>query len=458
MNRSPFWRLRLKFIAISMSLLLLFLAIVCVSVFAAMSHSLMQRSEVVLDYTAELIRTGQYIKNGSNVVPASPPAADTSGASAATGSDPETEALRKQEWMLRHGNVHLDAILLEHVIAIYVNADGKILHILQNGVSDSNYTDAVGASLASFLGQSPEEDGTAKLDGVSFRYKCYSIGGQSLCLMVNCDSDSASTNQLILILASIGLVSIILLLCLCYYLSGRAIKPLETSWKQQQQFVHDASHELKTPLAVISTNIEAIRGCPNDTIAEQDKWLSYIAEEAADMRNLVNDMLTLAKGDNPVRGEPVTVTFSLSDVVEESGLLMEANALDAGIQLNTEVEEGIHFIGNPDDIKHVLLILLDNALKNTFEGGQIDLGLHRSHNDLLITCRNTGRGIPASELQNIFRRFYRVDPSRARLTGGSGLGLSIAERIVEGYKGKIWAESKEGEWALFCVKLPAMKE
>lgn len=458
MNRSPFWRLRLKFIVISMSLLLLFLAIVCASVFAAMSHSLMQRSEAVLDYTAELIRTGQYIKNGAGVKPSSPPAADLPGESANAGTDPETEALRKQEWMLRHGNVHLDAILLEHVVSIYVDDDGKILRILQNGVSDSDYVAAVGSKLESFLGETPDGDGTATLDGSTFRYKCYTIGKQSLCLMVNCDGDSASVSQLLLILGSIGLVSILLLLCLSYYLSGRAIKPLENSWKQQQQFIHDASHELKTPLAVISTNIEAIRGCPEDTIAQQDKWLSYIADEAADMRNLVNDMLTLAKGDTPVRSEQVAITFSLSDVVEEAGLLMEANALEAGILMDTDVEEGIRFIGNPDDIKHVLLILLDNALKNTFEGGRIDLGLHRYHSDLLITCRNTGRGIPASELQNIFRRFYRVDPSRARLTGGSGLGLSIAERIVEGYKGKIWAESEEGEWALFCVRLPAIKE
>ena len=152
------------------------------------------------------------------------------------------------------------------------------------------------------------------------------------------------------------------------------------------------------------------------------------------------------------------VTFSLSDTVEEAGLLMEANALDAGILLDTDVEENIEFIGNPDDIKHLLLILLDNALKNTFEGGQIDLALHKNKDGLLITCKNTGRGIPASELQNIFRRFYRVDPSRARLTGGSGLGLSIAERIVGSYKGKIWAESEEGKWALFCVRLPAIKE
>lgn len=458
MNRSPFWRLRLKFIAISMSLLLLLLAIVCVSVFTAMSHSLTERSDAVLDYTAELIRTGHYIKKPSAVKPSAPPAADSSLDQPYANSTPEQDALRKQEWMLRHGNVHLDAILLEHVVAIYVDGDGKILRILKDGLSDGDYADATGTQLKSFLGTAPEAEGTAYLNKVAFRYKCYTVGEDSLCLMVNYESNTTSVNQLLLILGSIGVVAIILLLCLCYYLSGRAIKPLEESWKQQQQFIHDASHELKTPLAVITTNIEAIRGCPDDTIAQQDKWLSYIADEADDMRNLVNDMLTLAKGDAPVRGDQVAVTFSLSDTVEEAGLLMEANALDAGILMDTTVEANINFIGNPNDIKHVLLILLDNALKNTFEGGQIDLQLSRSHGDLLITCRNTGRGIPASELKNIFRRFYRVDPSRARLTGGSGLGLSIAERIVESYKGKIWAESEEGKWALFTVKLPAVKE
>lgn len=456
MNANLFRRLRLQFIVISMGLLLVFLATVCVAVYFAMSHSLSERSEAALDYTAELIRTGHYIQTSPSIDSSTPPSADR--APSKYTSSLSDEALRKQNWMLRHGDVPLDAILLEHVISIYTNEDGKILRIMQNGVVSNTYEASVGDSLENFFGSKPEEEGFVKLDGSNHRYKCYTIDEQSLCLLVNCDGDRVSMNQLMLILSTIGIVSILLLLCLSYYLSGRAIKPLEKSWKQQQQFVHDASHELKTPLAVISTNIEAIRGCPDDTIAQQDKWLSYIAEEAADMRNLVNDMLTLAKGDTPAQSDRVMVTFSLSDTVEETGLLMEANALDAGITLESDVEEDIDFIGNPDDIKHILLILLDNALKNTFEGGRIDLGLHRSHGDLLITCRNTGRGIPASELQNIFRRFYRVDPSRARLTGGSGLGLSIAERIVGSYKGKIWAESQEGEWALFCVKLPAMKD
>ncbi len=454
MSRGPFWRLRLRFILISMSLLLLFLVIVCVAVFSAMSHSLETRSETVLDFTADLIRTGEYIVPNSTVKPGSPPAAD----SATSDRTPGIDANRRQEWLLRYGDVHLDPILLEHVVVLFVGKDGKIQRVLQNGVTASDYANAVNTRLKDFLGEEPAAEGTANLESSAFRYKCYTLDKQKLCLMVNCDSDMASNNQLLLILGTIGLVSIILLLSLSYYLSGRAIKPLESSWQQQQQFVHDASHELKTPLAVIATNIEAVRSCPEATVAEQDKWLSYIADEAEDMRNLVNDMLTLARGDVPSPRAAVTVTFSLSDVVEEAGLLMEANALDAGITMETQVEPDIRFIGNPDDIKHLLLILLDNALKNTFAGGQIDLALQASPKELLITCRNTGRGIPASELQNIFRRFYRVDPSRARLTGGSGLGLSIAERIVGSYNGKIWAESEEGQWALFSVKLPAIKE
>ncbi len=458
MNSRPFRRLKLRFIVISMSLLILFLGTVALAVYSAMATSLEQRSDAVLDYTADLIRTGHYIKPGnSSPLPSSPPAADRNHQSSAVDL-PDAEALRKQEWMLKHGDIHLDAILLEHVISVYVESDGKILRILQNGIASNDHAALVGSTLQDFLGEPPESEGTVKLDDARYRYKCYTIDQQELCLLVNCESNLINTNQLMLILSVIGAVSILLLLCLCYYLSGRALKPLEESWQQQQQFLHDASHELKTPLAVISTNIDAIRSCPNDTIASQDKWLSYIAEEAADMRNLVNDMLTLAKGDMPTRGDRVMITFSLSDTVEEAGLLMEANALDAGILMDANVEEGIDFIGNPDDIKHLLLILLDNALKNTFEGGRIDLGLCRQNGDLLITCKNTGRGIPASELQNIFRRFYRVDPSRARLTGGSGLGLSIAERIVESYKGKIWAESEEGKWALFTVKLPALKD
>lgn len=458
MSQSIFRRLRLKFIVISMSMLLVFLLTVCIAVYCSMSYSLSQRNEAVLDYTAELIRTGHYIQGSSTSN--SPPAADRNPTLLPGYYNPSLndDAIRKQSWALLHGGNHLDAILLEQVMVLYTDSDCKIQRILKNGIPNSDYTDALGVELETFLHAKVGEEGTVKFANESHRYKCYTIDGQSIFLMVSCESDQISSRQLMLILSAIGVLSILVLLCFCYYLSGRAIKPLEQSWKQQQQFLHDASHELKTPLAVISTNIEAVRSCPGDTIAKQDKWLSYIADEAEDMRNLVNDMLTLAKGDTPTRNDRVMVTFSLSDMVTEAGLLMEANALEAGILLDTDVEENIEFIGNPDDIKHLLLILLDNALKNTFEGGSIDLALHRNRDELLITCYNTGRGIPASELQNIFRRFYRVDPSRARLTGGSGLGLSIAERIVGSYKGKIWAESEEGKWARFHVKLPAIKE
>ncbi len=455
MKSSQFRRLRLKFLAISVSLLILFLATVSIAVYTAMSHSLATRNRAVLDYTAELISADRYIKE--NAPPANspaPPAADvTTDEFGQAGAD-----RLNQIWSMSHGETHLDPIMLQHVIVIFLTEDGKIQTALQNGALNSGYDDAIGKPLEKLFGTAVEAEGTVRIDDTSFRYKCYDIDDQSMCLMVNCEGDQVSLRQLMIILGSIGSVAILLLVCLCYHLSGKAIKPLEENWKQQQQFLHDASHELKTPLAVIATNVDAIRSCPAETVAAQDKWLSYIADEAADMRNLVNDMLTLAKGDMPRQGERIMQTFSISDVVEEAGLLMEANALDAGILLEADIEEDIPFIGNPEDIKHLMLIFLDNALKNTFEGGQIDIGLHRVSGELLITCKNTGRGIPASELKNIFRRFYRVDPSRARLTGGSGLGLSIAERIVAEYKGKIWAESEEGQWALFCVKLPAIKE
>ncbi len=446
----------MRFIVISMSLLLIFLLTVCIAVYCAMSHSLSQRSEAVLDYTAELIRTGNYVKDPTT--PGSPPTADRKPIPLPGyyNSPLGEESVHKQSWALLNG-IHLDAILLEQVMVLYTDSDGQIQRIFKNGIRNTSYADAIGVELETFLHAKVGEDGTVKFAGESHRYKRYDIEGQSIFLMVSCESDQISSSQLMLILSAIGILSIVVLLCFCYYLSGRAIKPIEESWRQQQQFLHDASHELKTPLAVIATNVDAVRRCPNDTVRAQDKFLAYIADEAKDMRTLVNDMLTLAKGDTPAR-DRVMVTFSLSDTVEEAGLLMEANALDAGILLDTQVEEGIELIGNPDDIKHLLLILLDNALKNTFEGGQIELALSKVKNDVLITCKNTGRGIPAAELQNIFRRFYRVDPSRARLTGGSGLGLSIAQRIVESYNGKIWAESEEGKWALFTAKLPAMKE
>ncbi len=450
MSASLFRRLRNQMVAISMGLLLLLLISVFVTIYIAMDRSFKAQSEAVLDYTVQLIAAKQY-DHSDLQEPFDPDASEKDGLILSSADSTDSKRLQKPRL--------LDSLLLANVLVIYHDSSGRIEKVFQGGKISNDYTDLLSGEIPDFDTIRLTPHGTLTLNDVHYRYRYVSVGDQFILLMVNRESEIAGMRQLLIILMLIGTGSILILLVICFILAGRVIRPIARAWDMQQQFLHDASHELKTPLAVIATNIEAVRACPDESVASQDKWLQYIAEEAADMRQLVNDMLLLAKSDRPdtaLRDKP-RIVFSLSETVTEAGLLMEANALEAGICFDMQVEDNLWTVGVQNDIKHVLLILLDNALKNTFNGGRITLVLKRSHNELSVSCTNTGHGIPKEELQNIFKRFYRVDPSRARQSGGSGLGLAIADNIIRQQNGKIWAESELNEYACFTFLLPACK-
>lgn len=440
MNEKIFKRLRYKFVIISTSMMLIMMIAICLTVYLSMAHSLKQNSLEVLDYTAEVLIRNAAIQSEN---------ADSSGTST-------VEARSQSENSASLSQASLDTFLLRNVYVVYYDATGYIMKASQgNRVIEHMYT--LGRELSDVGRFEEEPQGIVAIRENDYRYKQITINNDRILLLISRDGELASLPPLLAILVIVGLASIVILLFACSGLAGVVIRPIEKAWDTQHQFLHDASHELKTPLAVIATNLEAVRSSPDETVASQDKWLGYAADEVQEMRRLVNDMFALAINERPdaeQRSKPF-VPFSLSETVIEAGLINEANALEAGIELELDVEEDLWMIGYRDGIKRVVMILLDNALKNTFAGGKITLELHRSRNDLYVSCTNTGHGIPKEELQNIFKRFYRLDSSRARQSGGTGLGLAIAEGTIQKHGGKIWAESELEQYARFIFKLPA---
>lgn len=433
MNAAVFRKLRLKIVFIGASMMIVLMAAVCVSVYFAMAETIKSNSIEVLEYSAEYLE--KELKGHSIE------------ASMASSIDESPESNPPES---------LDTLLLRNVLIVRHDDGGFVIQADQGGrVVD--HAKILGNMLLDVETYQEEPLGITTIRDTDYRYKHITVDGEQYLLLISRSGELSNLPPLIFILLTVGLASIIFLIIACFALAGHIIRPISEAWKTQQQFLHDASHELKTPLAVIATNIEAVRESPDELVSSQDKWLQYAAEETAEMQQMVNYMLALAKSDHPDSGmqKQPHVPFSLSDTVTEAGLIMEANALEAGIELEVQVEENLWTVGVEVGIKHVLIILLDNALKNTFAGGKITLELHQSRNHLIVSCTNTGHGIPAEELQNIFKRFYRVDPSRARQSGGSGLGLSIAESIVRVHGGKIWAESELESYARFFVKLPA---
>jgi len=268
-------------------------------------------------------------------------------------------------------------------------------------------------------------------------------------IIVFCDEGPANVimNRLVLLSFAIGSAALVVMFFVSIPLSWWVSKPVETAFEEQQRFVSDASHELKTPLTVISTNADVLRS----EIGE-NKWLDYIRSEAGRMSRLVNDLLSLARLDSG-RDVYENQRFSLSNAVTGAVLPFESVIFEAHKTLVTNIAPDVFYTGDEDKIKQLVVILTDNAVKNTFEGGSIVVSLTGDELRPKITVRNEGEGIDEADLPHIFERFYRCDNSRNRETGGFGLGLSIAKSIVDGHGGKISVASKKGQWTEFTAIL-----
>lgn len=249
----------------------------------------------------------------------------------------------------------------------------------------------------------------------------------------------------------VGLLCSLLTFGASFFLANRAMLPLQKAWQQQKNFLSDASHELRTPLAVIQTTLDIVRGNPTETVAAQSKWLDNIQEETAAMTTLVNSLFFLARADSGQHQLNQQV-FSMSTALTEALLPFEAIALAKNVMLRWQIPSTITGFGDITRIKQVITILIDNAIRHTPSGGQIQLSLQQKGSQNIITVSDSGEGIPAECLDKIFDRFYQVDQSRSK--GGSGLGLAIAKWIIESHHGNIHVASTPGMGTVFTIHLP----
>lgn len=232
------------------------------------------------------------------------------------------------------------------------------------------------------------------------------------------------------------------------------LSSLEEASKAQQRFVADASHELRAPLTAIQGNLELLRRRPDMPPGEQQESLAEAEREAARLTRLVADLLALARADSGASVQHVPV--DLDAVVLDA--LSSARSLMRGQALAVDTFEPAQVVGDADRLKQLFLILLDNALKYTPSGGQVSVRLSRTRDCATVTVCDTGVGIPAEALPHIFERFYRADPARARDPGGTGLGLPIAQWIVEQHGGALRVESTPGRGTTVSVRLPLVVE
>ena len=245
-------------------------------------------------------------------------------------------------------------------------------------------------------------------------------------------------------------------LVLSYFFSRWAVKPVEESIRMQKQFVADASHELKTPLTVITANTELLSEQYTGISAEADKWLEHIMQECREMRSLVESLLMLAKNDALTQKKGTFSVFSLSDLVMEKVLTFEPVFYQEEKQLEYQLDEEVQMLGDPEQMGQLIKALLDNAVKYSLPKGKTVVKLETAgRRRIRLWVNSQGEAIPEDKRSLIFRRFYRGDSARSSCSG-YGLGLAIAAETAGKHRGRIGMEYRDG-MNCFYVRLNCHK-
>lgn len=281
----------------------------------------------------------------------------------------------------------------------------------------------------------------------NYIYKVRRIKENQTNVMLIENEEAISHSQKIIITAIIiSGVSLIIIYIIAKKISKFIVQPVEETFEKQKQFISDASHELKTPLAVIEANADVLEG-----EVGKNKWMDYIQNEIQSMDKLINELLLLTKIEN-VDNIQERKIFDVSKETEMTISMFESMAYERNVKLSSNIQKNIVINGNKEDIEHILSILIDNAIKHTESGNEVIVELSKEKNELIIQVKNEGKEIPEKERKKIFERFYRIDKSRNRNEKRYGLGLAIAKSTVKKYNGNIKVLYKDG-FTIFKVNL-----
>lgn len=291
---------------------------------------------------------------------------------------------------------------------------------------------------------------TRKDNGIigKYIYKVRRIRGNANMIILMENEKTILHIRMLLIFSFVAIVlSLLIIYSISKKLSELIVKPAQETLEKQKQFISDASHELKTPLAVIEANADVL-----ENEVGKNKWLTYIQNEINSMDKLINELLLLAKTEN-VDNIKTYKKFDLSKEVEIIISVFESIAYEKDVKINTNIQKDVIMNGNKEDIKHTLSTLIDNAIKHTESKKDVTIELSKEKNEIILQVKNVGEPIPEEEREKIFERFYRIDKSRNRSEKRYGLGLAIAKSTVEKYNGKIEVICKDGV-TNFKVSIP----
>lgn len=280
-----------------------------------------------------------------------------------------------------------------------------------------------------------------------YRYLRVDDGDGVRVIFLDCGRTLTQFRSVLIRSSVISLVGLLVVFLLIVLLSRRIVRPISESYEKQRRFISDAGHEIKTPITIIDADTEIL-----EMDYGENEWLTDIRQQAARMADLTNDLIFLSRMEEQEKA--VMIDFPLSDVVSETAASFQALALTREKDFEMDVEPMLSMVGNEKQLRQLVSILLDNAIKYSDNHGQIRLSLKKQNKTIRLTVANTTDGVSKEVLDNMFERFYRGDPSRNSATKGYGIGLSIAKAIVEAHKGRIFAESKDGRTLIVTASFP----
>lgn len=299
-------------------------------------------------------------------------------------------------------------------------------------------------------------DGKFRIGSMYFRVMSRSYGpGRTLYAVMDRTSDKQNLASTGILLAFIYVAAIIVIALISYIFSSRALSPVAESFKKQRDLIANASHELKTPLTIISTNLSVMKSEPDSTVADNAKWIDAIDAQIQRMNGLIVSMLQLSKMENAA--VPKT-ELDFSEIAEGACLGFDAVCFEKGITLVSKIDPGIKVMGDRDALERLVTSLLDNATKYCGAHGKVGLRLY-ADKKVRMQVMNTGSALTEEDAKHVFDRFYRSDGARSNSDGKSfGLGLAIAQATVFAHGGNITCRGIEGKGTVFEVTLPLLKQ
>lgn len=416
-------KLRIRITAVIMAGLTLLIAAVVVGIYIFMQHSETEETDKSVDSALTAVTREDSDKRSDDKKPEPPEAVDPSKRDPSGSPQKREKDRTSRSW-----------------ISVLMSSEGTVKEIAySSSYNKPDNEDEIGEAAESIAAQN-SENGYILLSDVSYRYFIKKSGGRTRVIFIDRTNQIETMGRLLIVLIFVGIGTLVVLFPISVLVSGWIVKPISRAWSSQKEFLANASHELKTPLTVISANIDVIKSEPEKTVSEQDKWFEYIKSETGKMSKLINQMLYLSKDDRE-ETKLLMSEFNASEAIEGVCLATEALAFENGHTLVTEIEPDISCKGDREMIERLANILIDNAVRHSVGSEDIRVELHRRKNRNILTVSNKGEYIAPEELLRLFDRFYRTDKSRTSSTGGFGLGLSIAKAIADKHKGTLTAAS-----------------